>query len=253
MRLWIFLFALLATLPARAVTVQVEGRVAHPGTQALPEGARLADALRAAEVRPDAYVLGAAWLRPSLEPAQQRLKAGVLYDLKVLAGEARLAGKGDLQSLARRLSQAIDALPVSGRARGALLDPRPLELSPQNHRLAEGDRVRFPTRPTTVRVTGAVQHDCRLAHQPMRDAGEYLAECPVATAADRDWLYVIQPDGTVERLGVALWNRATARPLAPGAVLYVPIRQAAAAAVDPLLNEQLAQLLATQPLPGTQP
>ncbi|UGB38269.1 capsule biosynthesis GfcC family protein [Frateuria soli] len=240
-------------MPAHAATVEVQGRVAHPGTQVLPEGARLADALLAADPRPDAYVLGAAWLRPSLEPAQRRLKAGVLYDLDVLAGEAGLAGDDRLQAVARRLADMVRALPVTGRARGALLDPRPLELSPQNHLLAEGDRVLFPARPATVRVTGAVAHDCRLPHEPLRDAAAYLDDCPLAPGADADWLYAIQPDGTVERLGVALWNRAGPQPLAPGAVLYVPIRQAAAAKVDPLLNDQLAQWLATQPLPEAQP
>lgn len=251
MRAWVLVLALLAVMPVRAVTVRVEGRVVHAGAQALPEGARLADALLAAEVEPDAYVLGAAWLRPSLQPAQRRLKAGVLYDLEVLAGEARLGGDAELLALARRLAQKVRALPVTGRARGALLDPRPLELSPQNHLLAEGERVLVPARPATIRVTGAVAHDCRLPHQPLRDARDYLADCARAAAADPDWLYVIQPDGTVVRLGTGLWNRAAAQPLAPGAVLYVPIRRTATA--DPALNDQMAQLLATQPLPGTQP
>ncbi|MCX7515277.1 capsule biosynthesis GfcC family protein [Frateuria hangzhouensis] len=253
MRAWVLVLALLAVMPVRAVTVRVEGRVVHAGAQALPEGARLADALLAAEVEPDAYVLGAAWLRPSLQPAQRRLKAGVLYDLEVLAGEARLGGDADLLALAQRLAQTVRALPITGRAREALLDPRPLELSPKNHLLADGDRVLFPARPGTIRVTGAVQRDCRLPHQPLRDARDYLADCALAAPAESDWLYVIQPDGAVTRLGTGLWNRAAAQPLAPGAMLYVPIRQSAASAVDPALNDQLAQLLATQPLPEAQP
>jgi len=245
-------FALVAPTRA-AVTVRVEGQVAHAGAQSLPEGARLASALIAAQVRPDAYVLGAAWLRPALEPAQRRLKAGVAYDLRVLAGQAQLAGDADLQALAHRLQQAVQAMPVTGRARGALLDPRPLEVSPQNHLLAAGDRVLFPARPDTVRVTGAVRADCQLRHQPLRDARAYLADCALDAAADRDWLYVIQPDGAVSRLGVAPWNRADTQALAPGAVLYVPIRQPIANAVDAHLNDDLAALLATQLLPGMQP
>lgn len=236
-----------------AVSVRVEGQVAHAGVQHLPGGTRLASAVTAAQVRPQAYVLGAAWLRPSLLIAQRQLKAGVLYDLDVLTGTARLAGDAPLQALGQRLLRSVRALPVTGRARMVLLDPRPLEVSPQNHLLADGDRVLYPPRPDDVRVTGAVQADCRLPHQPLRDARAYLADCPLDAAADRDWLYVIQPDGAVSRLGVALWNRAEPQALAPGAVLYVPIRARAADAVDVQLNGDLATLLATQLLPGLQP
>ena len=253
MKAWLLALALLAACPAHAVSVRVEGRVAHPGAQTVPDDARLAQALLAAQVQPDAYVLGAAWLRPSLRPAQQQLKAGVLYDLAVLAGQARLDGDAEVQALGERLAQAVRAMPVTGRATAALLDPRPLEVSTQNHLLGEGDRVLFPARPSTVRVTGAVRQDCALPHQPLRDAADYLADCARDAAADRDWLYVIEPDGVVSRLGVALWNRADAQPLAPGALLYVPVRGKAASAVDPHLNDDLAAWLATQLLPGMQP
>lgn len=245
--------AWLAVLPAQAVSVRVDGRVVHGGAQALPEGARLADALLAAQLRPDAYVLGAAWLRPALVDPQRRLQAGLRYDLDLLTRRAALNEDAPLLALGRRLLDAVRAMPVTGRARGALLDPRPLEVSTQNHLLAEGDRVLVPARPASVRVTGAVQHDCTLPHQPLRDARLYLDDCARDAAADPDWLYVIQPDGTVQRLGVGLWNRALPQALAPGAVLYVPIRAKAADAVDPTLNDDMAAWLATQLLPGMQP
>lgn len=237
-----------------AVAVQVSGRVAHAGSQQLPDGARLADAVLAAQVSPDAYVLGAAWLRPRLRDPQARLKAGVLYELGVLEAQARLDGDAALTELAARLQQQLRALPVTGRQPGALLDPRPLEISDQNHLLGNGDRIVYPLRPASVRVTGAVHADCALAHVPLQDARRYLQDCALAAAADPGWLYIIQPDGTVQRQGIAAWNRDPPRALAPGAVLYVPIlERALPAAVREDTNADIAAFLATQPLPEAGP
>lgn len=241
--------------PADAVlTVQVSGRVAHAGSQPLPAGARLAEAVIAAQVSPEAYVLGAAWLRPRLRKPQARLKAAVLYELGVLQAQARLDGDASLAGLAERLQRQLRALPVTGRQPGAMLDPRPLEISDQNHLLADGDRIVYPSRPASVRVTGAVRADCVLPHVPLQDARRYLRGCAPAAGADPGWLYVIQPDGTVLRQGIAAWNRDPPLALAPGAVLYVPIlERALPAAVRGDTNADIAAFLATQPLPETTP
>jgi hypothetical protein len=228
-----------------AVTVRVDGAVAHAGAQQLPDGARLADALNAAQVSPDAYVLGAAWLRPSLRHDQARLKAAVLYDLGLLQAQARLDGHDALADVAGAMQQRLRAMPVTGRQLPALLDPRPLEISDQNHLLAEGDRIVYPLRPSNVRVLGAVQHACTLPLVPLQAARLYLPHCPLTAAADPDWLYVIQPDGRIQRQGIAMWNRDPGQSLAPGAVIYVPVRGA--------INDDITRFLATQLLPGTVP
>jgi hypothetical protein len=228
-----------------AVTVRVDGAVTHAGAQRLPDGARLADALNAAQALPDAYVLGAAWLRPSLRHDQARLKAAVLYDLGLLQARARLDGDDALADVAAAMQQRLRAMPVTGRQVPALLDPRPLEISDQNHLLANGDRIVYPLRPTHVRVLGAVQHACSLPLVPLQVARLYLPGCPLAAAADRDWLYIIQPDGRIQREGIAMWNRDPGQSLAPGAVIYVPVRDAA--------NDDIIRFLATQLLPGTAP
>jgi hypothetical protein len=61
---------------------------------------------------------------------------------------------------------------------------------------------------------------------------------------------VIQPDGQVFRRGVALWNRSLPLPLAPGALVFVPLSARTAGAVDDTLNHDMADFLATQLLPG---
>jgi len=235
---------------ATGVNVTVSGRVAHPGVQHLAAGARLSDAVLKAGVLPDAYPLAAAWLRASLHDTQARWKAGLLYDVGVLRAQARLDDKPALLTLATRLQRHWRTLPVTGRQRQALLDPRPLGISKQNRLLGNGDRIVYPPRPSTVRVVGAVQQPCTLPFVPVRAARRYRKDCPLAAAASPDWLYVIQPDGHVTRRGIALWNRQPAQPLAPGAVVYVPIvPQALPDSVRAVFNDDAARFLSTQVLP----
>jgi len=101
-----------------------------------------------------------------------------------------------------------------------------------------------------VRVVGAVQKPCELPHVALQDAREYVRAC-ATQMADRDVLYVIQPDGQVSELGIALWNESPPMVLAPGAIVYVPLdRRLVAGAADSVFNRELADFIATQPLDG---
>lgn len=236
---------------AGAVQVQAEGAVAHAGRLELNDNARLSDAALAAQPLPQAYLLGAAWLRPGLDIDQQRLKAGVLFDLASLEHQARTDDKDVLAATAGALHEWIRSLPVTGRQTAALLDPRVVEVNAaQNHLLAAGDRLYYPLRPATIRVVGAVRQPCTLPLVPLQDARLYLASCPGSQAADLDEIYVIEPDGRVFVQKIALWNRAAPRVLAPGALVYVPLRKRAANRIDATLNDDIAAFLATQVLPG---
>lgn len=245
------LFSAAPGASAQDVRVQVSGEVRQPGEHALPAGSRFADAVLAAGPTAQAYPLGAAVLRPAVEAEQQRLKAGLLYDIELLAASAGTSP--DVAARAAALHAWLDTLPATGRVR-AEMDPRRLETDPaSNRRLASGDRFVYPPRPTTVQVVGAVAAPCTLAHVPLRDAADYLRDCAPIAGADRELLYAIQPDGAVQRLGIALWNRNAPQALAPGAVLYVPLDERALRKLVPDLNGELAQFIATQPLPMTAP
>lgn len=233
--------------------VQVEGEVDAPGIVTLEGKARLDDAALAAKVRPRAYVAAAAWLRPSLVPQQTRLKAGLLFDLDLLKTLAEQHGDTSAGDLATRLADQLRALPVTGR-QPALLDGRVLEVDAASNLLVgEGDRLVYPARPESVRIVGAVEHDCVLPHVPLQDARLYLSGCATTVDADLDTIQVIQPDGRVFEQGIALWNRGAPIPLAPGAVLYVPLRRSLIDPIDPAFNREVAEFLATQPLPAASP
>ncbi|WP_426702067.1 capsule biosynthesis GfcC family protein [Rhodanobacter sp. Col0626] len=236
---------------AGAVQVETRGAVTHAGPHTLPDGAHLSDAALAAQPLPQAYMLGAAWLRPGLLESQQRLKAGVLFDLVSLQRHARVDDKQGLAAIAGTMHDWIASQAITGRQSPALLDPRVVEVNaPKNHLVAAGDRLYYPLRPATIRVVGAVLHACTLPLVPLQDARLYLAACVKSTAADLDSIYVIEPDGQVFVQQIALWNRDAPRVLAPGAVIYVPLRARTVEAISPTLNSDIATFLATQVLPG---
>lgn len=242
-----FLFAgVLAGFGQSAVaqSIHVGGAVLKPGTYQWQAGARLHAATVAGQVRSDAWFLGAALLRDSALEPQQRLKAGVLFDLRVNRLHARAENDADLLQLVERLEAQAGEMPVTGRVT-AELNPFQLLLLQNNQLLQPGDRLIYPTRPAQVRVMGAVAADCVLAFDPAQALRDYLRQCPAHPAADRNLVHVIQPDGQVSEVGIAHWNEQQVN-LAVGAVIYRPLSAARLSAETADLNRDMAALLATQ-------
>lgn len=229
---------------AAADTVSIGGAVLQPGAYQWQPGARLRDATVAGQVRADAWFLGAALLRESALEPQQRLKAGVLFDLRVNKLHARAENNSALLELVERLDALVTALPVTGRVT-AELNPFQLLIQQNNHLLESGDRLLYPTRPSQVRVLGAVIAECELAFDAVLNLKDYLRQCPAHPAADRSFVYVIQPDGHVDQVGIAHWNQQPVS-LAVGAVLFQPLSPAQMSPDTADLNKDMADLLATQ-------
>lgn len=233
--------------------VTVSGDVRSAGPIDVKPGARLMDVIRGAQPNPESYWLGAAWLHRSLEDQQARLKAGVLFDLKLLQRGALLDGKDTRADLSARLYEQIERLPVTGR-QVAVLDPIAVEVGfARNALLDDGDRLVYPVRPSTVEILGAVAQPCHVPYRALQEVRVYVRDCPILNDAERDYLWLIQPDGQVRRVGVAAWNREDGIVAAPGSRILVPIRSDDLEMPTPELNQQLAEFLATQPLAEVAP
>jgi hypothetical protein len=253
---WIFAAVVAASAsPAQEVLrVTVSGNVDRPGEISFQGEPRLSDAVTTAQVNRNAFVLGAAWLRPGLIEQQTRLKAGLLFQLGWIDKSAAAKRRREpLSSLARRLHGWIEAMPVTGRKIVRTLEPHALQVDPADNLLvADGDRLVYPSRPDAVNVVGAVEQDCRLPLAALQDVRAYVVRCARSRFADPDWVWVIQPDGNVSEVGIALWNRSPAMPVAPGAFLYVPIEpDAIERDADEEFNRDMANFLATQPVGGS--
>lgn len=244
---------LLASSAMTQAAVTVTGDVLNAGSFTFVPGSRLLDAVSQAQPDAESYWLGAAWLHQPLVGQQSRLKAGVLFDLKMLQRGALLKENSSLAALAARLFEDVSRLPVTGR-KVAVLDPVALEVAfARNYSLNDGDQLIYPLRPTTVTVRGAVEEPCKLPYRALQPAYEYLNNCLPVTDADADYLWLIQPDGQVKRVGIAAWNREDGVLAAAGSTILVPVRNDDRDLPTPDLNEQLAQFLATQPLPEVAP
>jgi hypothetical protein len=231
---------------APSITIEVMGSVRNPGLLSLPVTSRLSDA--ALEGAPDdrSYMLGAALFKRSELVAQTRLKTGLLFDLEAI--ESRESSDPEGSAAATRIAREMSAMPVTGRIRQGLA-PRVLEMElSSNRRLADGDRLYYPSRPSKVTVLGAVEQPCSIPHRPLQRPLDYVRQCPVLLAASKDDLFVIQPDGEIQKIGIALWNRSSESTLAPGAIVFVPLSARTTRDVNPDFNEDAARFLATQVL-----
>lgn len=244
---------LLASTTLSQAAVTVTGDVLNSGSIAYVPGTRLLDVVRTARPNAESYWLAAAWLHQPLVEQQTRLKAGVLFDLKMLQRGALLKEESGQAALAERLFEDVSQLPVTGR-RVAVLDPVALEVGfARNYLIDDGDQLVYPTRPSTVTVLGAVSQPCTLSYRAPAQAREYLKSCLPLANAEADYLWLINPDGQVKRVGIAGWNREDGVYPVAGSRILVPVRNDDPDLPTPDLNEQLAQFLATQPLAEVAP
>lgn len=227
-------------------SVTVTGDVANPGPVELPAGGRLLDVIGEAVPNAEGYWLAAALLRQSLLEEQTRLKAGVLFDLDVLQRMALLFDMPSRVALAQRLTEQVRQMPVTGR-QIADLDPVAVEVGfARNIRLDDGDRLIYPKRVDEVEVLGAVAEPCHLPYQPLQEAREYLQGCSILSDAEADYLWLIQPNGVSRRVGIAHWNRESGHIPVAGSKILVPVKNDDLDPPLPELNQQLAELIATQ-------
>ncbi|WP_026014330.1 capsule biosynthesis GfcC family protein [Pseudomonas psychrophila] len=233
--------------------ITVSGDVRNPGSLTFTPGIRLLDAVTQTRPNPESYWLAAAWLNQHLLEQQTRLKAGVLFDLQMLKRGALLNDNDALASVAERIYQDINRLPVTGR-KVTVLDPVALEVGfAHNYMLSDGDQLIYPAYTDTITVVGAVQQQCTLAFQTQKEVRDYLDSCPRLKQADADYLWLIRPDGQYQRVAIAAWNRQDGVHALAGSTILVPVRNDNADLPTPDLNEQLAQFLATQPLAEVAP
>lgn len=179
----------------------------------------------------NSYPLGLSWRVPAEEPAQQLLRYELLQDLAA-------------QPSLRNLEEWVRSLPITGRVRVASGDPRWLA----THRsrdplLTPGQTAITSARPRTVTVVMQDGERCAVTHAGGREALAYLTACSPARAARVDWAWLVQPDGHVERYGIAPWNREAQDEPAPGAWIWAPARDSR---IPEQVSDRLAQFLATQ-------
>jgi exopolysaccharide biosynthesis protein YbjH/capsule biosynthesis protein GfcC len=192
-----------------------------PALQGQVAPQRLSDWLRERPRSPDDYPQGLSWRVRAEIPAQRTLQQELLENLS----QADLETKADREA-ANRLRAWLASLPVTGRVPVTLADPYWLEVNPARDPVLEpGDGFVMPRRPRTVTVITEEGERCALPHSPGREALAYLEACRPGSAGRVDRAWLAQPDGRVQRFGVAAWNAEPQDEPAPGAWIWAPGRE----------------------------
>lgn len=182
---------------------------------------RLSDWLVRNDSSSTGYLSGLSWRVPEEVPAQLSLKLELLQALADTTRLGRVPGHNQL------LSELIAGMPVTGRVPIAVVDARWLEAHPQRDPiLLPGHKIDLPERPQTVSVLTSAGALCRVEHVAGQEVGAYVRACAEPGASASDWAWVAQPDGRVERFGIASWNREPQDLPAPGAWIWAPPRNA---------------------------
>jgi membrane-associated phospholipid phosphatase len=171
--------------------------------------------------------------------SQSELRLDLLQSLLGLDREV----KADREALAR-LRDWVRTLPVTGRVPVAVPDARWLQANPaRDPMLQSGHSVVLPERPRTVTVVTALGKRCSVVHAHGHEAMAYAQACSPSSSQQADWAWVAQPDGRVQRFGIAAWNRETQDEPAPGAWIWAPPRDGG---WPEHLSQRLITFLATQ-------
>ena len=200
---------------------------------------RLSDWLLEQPRDSQSYPLGLSWRVPGEIPSQFTLRAELLAGLSGtdLQVRANSAARNSLRTW-------LALLPITGRVRVALPDARWLQANPSRDPiLREGHTVVLPSRPNAVTVVTSAGERCDVSHVPLAEARSYIEVCDRESASRIDWAWIAQPDGRVQRFGIALWNEELQDSPAPGAWIWAPVR---GAGWPDGFSERLAAFLATQ-------
>jgi membrane-associated phospholipid phosphatase len=208
---------------------------------------RLSDWLLEQPLSANAYHLGLSWRVADEIPTQYALRLQLLQSLSGSNKDVTASTQAILQ-----LREWVASLPVTGRVRVSVADARWLQANPlRDPILQSGHSVVLPSRPSTVTVITDNGTRCAVTHKSGHEARAYLDACSANGVSTADWAWIAQPDGNVQRFGVATWNREAQDEPAPGAWIWGPPRNSG---WTELFAQQLITFLATQgPAPDPTP
>ena len=202
-----------------AVALAVSGWGTSVAAQTPTQPQRLSAWLKTQTLAEDAYPLGAFWATPEEKARQQNTHDALLQSLPNLVAQGQLSPNA-MQGLQRNLQ----AMAPTGRLMLSNVEANWLEAYPLKDPLLQpADVVNIPSRPIHLRVMTQDGAVCEIPHREGLQAKDYVRAC-LDGAAMRygDWAWLVQPDGRVQHVPLALWNAAEQDQPAPGAWLWVP-------------------------------
>ena len=235
------------TTCSHAVEVQLAGEGGHPIHIQLPDGTRLGQLITHL---PDAIATGVYWpasriSTPALDAQMHQEQAALVAALQQLMLSAESQRQAELAYNSRMLLQLLASLTVTGRL-DAQLDPDWVRIRPElNPPLAGKYQLWLARRHPVVQIYGLSSGPDELPLRPGQGVDVYLNSRELFSGADQEWVYLCQPNGQVQRVPVAYWNRLHREPM-PGAALFVGFAEDALPTEHADLNRRIATLIAAR-------
>lgn len=121
------------------------------------------------------------------------------------------------------------------------LDNDFVRIQPQLDPLLEGHFIlKTPGRSDQIRIVGGKEINQRVEQIAQRSIADYLKSIPLPDTSNTSFVYIIQPDGVVNRASNVYWQH-TATFFAPGATLFIGFDALPTQFAS--LNQQIADLL----------
>lgn len=105
--------------------------------------------------------------------------------------------------------------------------------------------ISLSTRPKYVHVNGAITKQVSLNFEENTCVEAYLEQISLLDIASKDFVYVIQPNGSLRSVGVAYWNKQCVL-IMPGSQIYVPLVESPIFSDIATLNKSVTKLLSNR-------
>ncbi|GAA0856128.1 capsule biosynthesis GfcC family protein [Aliiglaciecola litoralis] len=96
-------------------------------------------------------------------------------------------------------------------------------------------------RPSTLHVFGAVETPVEIIYQNNTCIEDVVSQMKLAEHADPSFVYLISPQGKVQKTPVAYWNKTCVLAM-PGSMVYVPLQESAFFPSNNDVNQKVAEL-----------
>ena len=232
---------------SHAVDVQLAGEGIKPTRVQLADGARLEQLVTQLPgvSGTDIYWSASRISSPALDVQMQQEQAALVATLQQMMLSAESQHQPELAYNSRMLVQLVSSLTVAGRL-DAPLDPDWVRIrSDLNPPLAGNYRLWLARRHPVVQLYGLSSGPDEVPLRPGQGVDAYLNSRELFSGADREWVYLCQPNGQVQRVPVAYWNRLHREPM-PGAALFVGFAEDALPTKLADLNRRIATLIAAR-------
>lgn len=166
----------------------------------------------------------------------------VLARLDALSADFRQDNDVGEAAAVESLRRQVAELKVTGR-QFVSLDPDVIRLRDGANRKLSGDYSLYgQVKPTSVYVFGVVTPTGSQPFQTSHDVADYLQTHQRLSGAEKNYAWVISPEGQSELAPVAYWNRRHVEVM-PGSVIYVGFSSWALPSAFQDINEEIVSLL----------